>query len=249
MKRRYKTRGSWVPVVLGLAVFAVLALLIIQGVGRASSVSNREELDLAQLYYGRQLQLPLYLSAAMTLEELKHKDTTPEPAGLYYFPVDNPILTGDDPDEVKTEADFLQAVRLKGLSRSEREILRLLDNELENGGVSGVMEVRLNNDGSPPKNSKAVADGEDFAFLNRYTRHIISKMEGEIAEGRAEINPGGTNKDDYGCKFCPFGGVCGYDAKIPGYHKRKLKSLDRAEALDKMRKALEKGGTDGDHLE
>ena len=48
MKRRYKTRGSWVPVVLGLAVFAVLALLIIQGVGRASSVSNREELDLAQ---------------------------------------------------------------------------------------------------------------------------------------------------------------------------------------------------------
>ena len=48
MKRRYKTRGGWVPVVLGLAVFAVLALLIIQGVGRASSVSNREELDLAQ---------------------------------------------------------------------------------------------------------------------------------------------------------------------------------------------------------
>jgi len=35
-------------VVLGLAVFAVLAALIIQGVGRASSVSNREELELAQ---------------------------------------------------------------------------------------------------------------------------------------------------------------------------------------------------------
>lgn len=34
--------------VLGLAVFAVLAALIIQGVGRASSVSNREELELAQ---------------------------------------------------------------------------------------------------------------------------------------------------------------------------------------------------------
>ena len=34
--------------VLGLAVFAVLAVLIIQGVGRASSVSNREELELAQ---------------------------------------------------------------------------------------------------------------------------------------------------------------------------------------------------------
>ncbi len=48
MKRRYKKRGKWVPAVLGLVVFVLVAVLIIQGIGRASSVSDREELELAQ---------------------------------------------------------------------------------------------------------------------------------------------------------------------------------------------------------
>ena len=48
MKRRYKKRGKWVPAVLGLVVFVLVAVLIIQGIGRASSVSGREELELAR---------------------------------------------------------------------------------------------------------------------------------------------------------------------------------------------------------
>ena len=48
MKRRYKKRGKWVPAVLGLVVFVLVAVLIIQGIGRASSVSDREALELAQ---------------------------------------------------------------------------------------------------------------------------------------------------------------------------------------------------------
>jgi hypothetical protein len=48
MKRRYKKRGKWVPAVLGLVVFVLVAVLIIQGIGRASSVSDREELELAR---------------------------------------------------------------------------------------------------------------------------------------------------------------------------------------------------------
>lgn len=48
MKRRYKKCGKWVPAVLGLVVFVLVAVLIIQGIGRASSVSDREELELAR---------------------------------------------------------------------------------------------------------------------------------------------------------------------------------------------------------
>ena len=46
--KRYKKRGGWIPVVLGLAAFAVAAVLVLQGVSRASSVSDQEELELAQ---------------------------------------------------------------------------------------------------------------------------------------------------------------------------------------------------------
>ena len=45
--KRYKKRWGWVPVILGLAAFAAAAALVLQGVGRASSVSDREELELA----------------------------------------------------------------------------------------------------------------------------------------------------------------------------------------------------------
>ena len=45
--KRYKKRWGWVPVVLGLAAFAVAAALVLQGLGRASAVSDQEELELA----------------------------------------------------------------------------------------------------------------------------------------------------------------------------------------------------------
>ena len=47
-RKRYRKRWGWVPVVLGLAAFAVAAALVLQGLGRASSVSDREELELAE---------------------------------------------------------------------------------------------------------------------------------------------------------------------------------------------------------
>ena len=48
MRRRYGKRRGWLPVLIGLAAFAAAAWLILQGVGRASTVSDREELQLAQ---------------------------------------------------------------------------------------------------------------------------------------------------------------------------------------------------------
>lgn len=47
-RKRYKKRWGWVPVVLGLAAFVAASALVLQGVGRASAVSDREELDLAR---------------------------------------------------------------------------------------------------------------------------------------------------------------------------------------------------------
>ena len=46
-RNRYKKRWGWVPVVLGLAAFVIISALVLRGVGRASSVSDREELELA----------------------------------------------------------------------------------------------------------------------------------------------------------------------------------------------------------
>ncbi len=47
-KRKYGDRGSWVPLVLGLLVFAAVAVWMVRGVQEASEVSDREGLRMAE---------------------------------------------------------------------------------------------------------------------------------------------------------------------------------------------------------
>ncbi|MBD5293158.1 MAG: hypothetical protein HDS23_07990 [Bacteroides sp.] len=47
-KRKYGDRGSWVPMVLGLLVFAAVAVWMVQGVQEAAEVSDREGLRMAE---------------------------------------------------------------------------------------------------------------------------------------------------------------------------------------------------------
>ncbi|MBD5155158.1 MAG: hypothetical protein HDT15_08860 [Oscillibacter sp.] len=47
-KRKYGDRGSWVPMVLGLLVFAAVAVWMVRGVQEAAEVSDREGLRMAE---------------------------------------------------------------------------------------------------------------------------------------------------------------------------------------------------------
>lgn len=47
-KRKYANRWSWVPLALGVALFAAIAVWVVQGVREASKVSDEEGLRMAQ---------------------------------------------------------------------------------------------------------------------------------------------------------------------------------------------------------
>ena len=47
-KRKYGDRGSWIPMVLGLLVFAAVAVWMVRGVQEAAEVSDREGLRMAE---------------------------------------------------------------------------------------------------------------------------------------------------------------------------------------------------------
>ena len=75
MRRRYRKRGGWIPAAAGLLAFLLLAWLVLQGVGRASTVSDREELQLAQQAI-RQAAVSCYAMEGAypaTFEELKSR--------------------------------------------------------------------------------------------------------------------------------------------------------------------------------
>lgn len=211
--------------------------------------SGQNTLELDKLYYGIQLQLPLYLAAALELEKVRRKNTAAEPAGLYYFHIDDPFIEEKDLDAEVGEEAFLNLLKLKGLSRNEQEIISLLDNTLKPGGKSDVVQLALKKDGTPSEQGTFAASGEDFALLNRYTRYLVEKAEKEIRGGSACIRPVKMGEKTDSCRYCPYGAVCGYDEKIPGYGKRNLPGLKNAEALEHMSRKLQEGNNNGSELE
>ena len=48
MKKRYRNKTAWIPVVLGLALFAAVAVWMVRGVREAAAVSDREGLRTAE---------------------------------------------------------------------------------------------------------------------------------------------------------------------------------------------------------
>ena len=47
-RRKYINRGSWIPLLLGLALFAAVAVWMVRGVREAGEVSDREGLRMAE---------------------------------------------------------------------------------------------------------------------------------------------------------------------------------------------------------
>ncbi|MCL2499722.1 MAG: PD-(D/E)XK nuclease family protein [Defluviitaleaceae bacterium] len=62
---------------------------------------------------GTQLQLMLYLNAMLKSPELQHKN--PKPGGVFYFPIDDPLLRTDHLlDDIAREAGLLKAFKMSG---------------------------------------------------------------------------------------------------------------------------------------
>lgn len=211
--------------------------------------SGARDIDLMQLYYGTQLQLPLYMTAACELTGSR-RGRLALPAGMYYYGMTDPMLEVNDLQQIVPKESFLKAVQLKGISLAEPEVLQQMDHALQPAAASDVVPVRflkgMDEEGriQISKQSRTVS-GEDFAYLQRYTRHLLKKMRREIEEGRAVINPKMIGKDD-SCTYCPYCSVCRFDAQLPGYRKLQCGRQSDEEALAAMLKELnEKGGTDG----
>ena len=172
--------------------------------------------DLVALYHGLQLQLMIYLDAAMEVQQRKAPDKQIEPAGILYYNVKDPMI------QEKVETD-LQAVTGKILKDLKMNGLLLKDAEVVSGMDSTLTSIpaSFNKDGSFSKRS-SVATREQFDVLNRYVKKKIGEIQQSIFSGDVNIAPYELGKKN-ACSFCPYATACGFDRKMPGYEYRKLK--------------------------
>ena len=93
--------------------------------------SGNTQLDPVKMYYGLQLQLALYLSAAVELEQRRFPNEEIIPAGIFYYNIKDPVLNREDvKDPEHPDREILKKLKMDGLAAREPEILERLDKDL-----------------------------------------------------------------------------------------------------------------------
>lgn len=191
--------------------------------------------NLGELCYGLQMQLVVYLNAAMEMSKQDGGGKQVIPAGLFYYRVQDPVVDRVLSDEELDEA-FLKELRPDGIVLNSPEVISHLDRAIEQ--ASQVIPVTKNKSGELAKGSKVLSE-EDFSLLSEFTNRQIKNVGRQILEGEASISPYELG-DNTGCAYCPYHAICGFDRRIDGYEYRKLEKLRAEEALEFMREEAAK---------
>lgn len=199
--------------------------------------SGNTSFSLLNLYHGLQLQLVVYMNAALELVEKKHPGKTAEPAGIFYYHVKHPMVDGlgyESEEEIR--AAVFEQLKLNGVVNEKQEIYRAMDTEFS--GNSSVIPVGEKTDGSLKATSKVLST-EDFEQIFSYVKKKITETGKQIFAGDVSINPYQQGASS-GCDYCPYHTVCGFDTRLPGYHYRKLESFDDSTAvLEKIKEGAD----------
>lgn len=194
--------------------------------------SGNTSFDIVAVYYGLQLQLVVYMNAAIELEQ-QNTNKNIIPAGIFYYNIDDPIIDKQDDftlEEIKKE--ILQNLKMNGLANCDEDILKLIDNDFD--GKSEIIDS---------KTSKSSISNEKFTTLSKYVNKKIATFGKEILNGNIEINPYKSN-DKTACQYCKYNCICGFDTKIEGNNFRKLKDYSTEEIWKMIEKEIDRNGDD-----
>ena len=188
--------------------------------------SGGTSFDLTALYYGLQLQLVVYMDAALEMEERRNPDKTVIPAGIFYYNISDPVIEREgDMSPEAIDRRILKELRMNGLVNSELEVISHLDHEIET--ESDVIPVAMKN-GLIQEAKSSVAGGNRFSALKRYVNEKLKTVGREILDGVVAVNPYKQGKKT-ACDYCPYHAVCGFDLKTSGFGFRKFKPLKSEE--------------------
>ena len=198
--------------------------------------SGNRKFDLAALYYGLQLQLVVYMNAAMEMESRKHPDKEIVPAALLYYHIDDPTI--ETPVELTDEQineQILAKLRMNGVVNSDPEVVERLDRYMQDKSV--VIPVEKKKDGSFSARS-GVLSREEMQLISSYVDAKIRSIGREILDGIIAANPYEKGNEE-ACTYCAYKKVCGFDGSIPGYEKRQLEDLDKQALMQRMQETVE----------
>lgn len=200
--------------------------------------SGERRFDLAALYYGLQLQLVVYMNAAVELVQKKYPDKETVPAAMLYYRVADPVVEGETLSPEEINGRILQELKMTGMVNENDEAVRMLDGEFTD--KSDILPLERKKDGSFSAVSSVISE-EDMRMVSNYVNQKIRSLGREILDGTISVNPCELGAEQ-ACTYCAYKHVCGFEAGAAGYQPRKLAKLKADEALKRMREEVEAAG-------
>ncbi len=214
------------------------------------SGNNLFRLD--KLYHGLQLQLSVYMNAALDwAKETQSGEIVP--AGMLYYHVDDPII-----DKEEGIADYAAAVKMQlamhGLVNDNTASICHMDHHFYDaaGGLaaavkSAVMPVETLKGGGLASRSITASTGSMNRLLDAVSEKLHAQSE-EIQSGQIDTNPYRMGQEN-ACEWCAYRGACGFDTRLPGYRYRNLARMKNEEVWRKLSEGEESAGREEGELD
>lgn len=208
--------------------------------------SSRYEMDPAAVYEGRQLQLLIYLDAAMgmvrTDVEKAKGDNDPViiPAGVLYYHIDDPVIEEKgalSADQIHSE--LMKKLSFSGFVNTDGDIPTYMDEDIATAPtVTGLSYTSK----GEVKQTKQAVTGEDIRVMAEYAGKCVKNAGSKMLGGDISI-PEADGKNRFtgpDCRFCPYTSVCANTKKpVLGEEKAGLK---KEEWIALMRNAVKEDG-------
>lgn len=185
---------------------------------------QNKTLRLADIYYGLNWQLPLYLEAL--LRNVKDGRQL-RPAGMFYVPVQEIVKN------VRSLAEEGAAVKLQGLAVLDTEALLLAERGLEPGAHAKTMHVQWKKDSSFGPHTLGLSP-QEYAFMQDCLQKQAAECLGRLQAGEIRQRPLEQNGRLI-CEYCDFYTVCAVDLAVER-DSRPVENLSQAEVLQRWRR-------------
>ena len=186
-------------------------------------------LNMDEVYHGLNLQLPVYLAAAM-----KRRDE--QSAGVYYFNLDEGLLTLQTTDRFAVEKERRRQFKLDGLVIDDTDVLKA-----QSPDYPEVLNVRVSKDGALYKDALATGR-KGFEAVSAHALHKAAELLDGIRGGNAAIAPA-ESRAQSPCAWCDLRAACLFDERLDAARVRRFPRMRGHEALERI--ILERDEEDG----
>ncbi len=160
--------------------------------------TGNPNINLNNIVYGLDMQLPIYLYLVKNNNKLKNVKI----AGFYLQKILNNEINKDNKHSyLKLKEDNL---KLAGYSNSDTNILREFDDSYEDSQV--VKSLKVTSKGF--SNYSKVLDDDKIEEINKIIDNKIKENANDILECKFDINPKRQDNKIIGCKYCKFMDIC-----------------------------------------